>query len=42
MSRGAVAHAAGFGWDATAAALHGVYRDVLAERVVPATLAANR
>ena len=42
LGRGAVAHAAGFGWDATAAGMLDVYADALAESLEPAGLAVNR
>jgi D-inositol-3-phosphate glycosyltransferase len=42
LGRGAVEHAARFGWGATAAAMLHVYADVVAERAVPAALAVNR
>jgi len=42
LGRGAVDHAARFGWGATAAGVLDVYRDVLAERALPAAIAVNR
>jgi D-inositol-3-phosphate glycosyltransferase len=42
LERGAVAHAARFGWGSTAAGMLRVYADALAERAVPAALAVNR
>jgi D-inositol-3-phosphate glycosyltransferase len=42
LRRGAVHHAARFGWDATAIGVLDVYADALAERRVPAGLAVNR
>ncbi len=42
LGRGAIAHAAGFGWGATAAGMLDVYADVLAERAEPAGLVVNR
>lgn len=42
LGRGAVEHAARFGWGATAAGMLDVYADVLAERSQPASLAVNR
>ncbi len=42
LGRGAIAHAARFGWGATAAGMLGVYADVLAERALPAPLAVSR
>jgi D-inositol-3-phosphate glycosyltransferase len=42
LERGAVEHAARFGWASTAAGMLRVYADVLAERAAPAALAVNR
>lgn len=42
LGRRAIAHAAGFGWDATAAGMLDVYSDVLAEQAQPAGLAVGR
>ncbi len=42
LGRGAVEHAARFGWGATAAGMVRVYSDALAERALPARLAASR
>jgi D-inositol-3-phosphate glycosyltransferase len=42
LGRGALAHAARFGWGATAAGMLDVYADVLAEQAVPAALVVNR
>jgi D-inositol-3-phosphate glycosyltransferase len=42
LARGAVAHAAKFGWGATAAGMLDVYADVLTERAAPAALVVNR
>ncbi|MGH8969416.1 MAG: D-inositol-3-phosphate glycosyltransferase [Actinomycetes bacterium] len=42
LGRGAVAHAAHFGWSATATGMLDVYSDVLLERSVPQTMAVNR
>jgi len=42
LGRGAVDHAARFGWGATAAGVLDVYGDVLAERAVPTAIAVNR
>mgnify|MGYP006203968859 CR=1 FL=1 len=42
LARGAVAHAARFGWGAMAAGMLDVYADVLTERAAPAALVVNR
>jgi D-inositol-3-phosphate glycosyltransferase len=42
LGRGAVAHAGGFGWDATAIGMLEVYTEVLADLAVPTRLAVGR
>ena len=42
LSRGALDHAARFGWGATAGRMLGLYADVTSERAEPAALAVNR
>ena len=42
LGRGAVDHAARFGWGATAAGVLDVYQDVLAEHALPTAIAVNR